>query len=93
MLDDIFTGLTAAGDQVVTSILDPGSGLRVTQSFDENFPHCVVYTPPHREAICIEPYSMVSAAYDLPTGQERCGLRLLPPGKEAVFHVTIQIDR
>ncbi len=92
-LDDIFTGLRAADDQVVTSILDPGSGLRVTQSFDESFPHCVVYTPPHREAICIEPYSMVSAAYDLPAGKERCGLRLLPPGEEAVFHVTIQIDR
>ena len=92
-LDDIFTGLTTTGDQVVTSIVDPSSGLRVTQSFDESFPHCVVYTPPHREAICIEPYSMVSAAYDLPAGKERCGLQLLPPGEEAVFHVTIRIDR
>ena len=91
-LDDIFTGLVSDDGQVVTSILDPGSGLRVTQSFDGSFPHCVVYTPPHREAICIEPYSMVSAAYDLEEGTDRCGLRVLQPGEETVFSVTIQID-
>ena len=92
-LDDIFTGLSTDGDQVVTSILDPGSGLRVTQSFDDSFPHCVVYTPPHREAICIEPYSMVSAAYQLEGATDRCGLRVLQPGEEAGFHVTIRFDR
>jgi len=93
ILDDIFTGLTAAEERVVTSIEDPDSGLRVTQTFDATFPHCVVYTPPHREALCIEPYSMVSAAYQLEQGPAACGLRVLPPGETIVFNVTIEMSR
>ena len=93
VLDDIFTGLTAAEDRVVTSIEDPDSGLRVTQTFDTTFSHCVVYTPPHREALCIEPYSMVSAAYQLEQGSATCGLRVLLPGETMVFNVAIEMSR
>lgn len=48
-----------------------------------DFPHCVVYTPPHREAICIEPYSCIPNAVAQPDANRRTeyGLRVIEPGE------------
>jgi aldose 1-epimerase len=57
-LDDVVTALepNERGD-IVTSVHDPASGLTVTQTFSAAHPFVVVFTPPHREAIAIEPYN------------------------------------
>lgn len=57
-LDDVVTGL-ASNDQgeIVTTIADPQSGVTLTQTFSDAHPFVIVYTPPHREAIAIEPYT------------------------------------
>lgn len=57
-LDDVVTGLTASEHgKIETTIADPGSGVTLTQTFSAEHPFVIVYTPPHREAIAIEPYT------------------------------------
>ena len=57
--------------------------------FDECFRECVVYNPPHREAICIEPYTCAPDAFHLMARGIDTGLRVLEPG--AAFRARIEI--
>ena len=78
--DDVFTELTFSDGWCRPSIHDPHSGATVSIEFDNAFGACVVYTPPHREAICIEPYTCVAGAFGLAERGIEAGLRVLPPG-------------
>jgi aldose 1-epimerase len=40
----------------------------------------VVYTPPHRQAFCIEPYTCTTDAINLEQRGVKAGWRVLPPG-------------
>ncbi len=91
-LDDVFSGLQFADGLCRASIHDPGSGTRLRLLFDDVFRECVVYTPPHREAICIEPYTCVPGAYELQARGEDVGWRVLPPGEAIVARVEMQLD-
>lgn len=79
-LDNCFAGLRFAGDWCVASIEDRQSGAKMTIRFDRAFRECVVYTPPHREAICIEPYTCVPGAAAM-QDPAAAGLRILAPGE------------
>lgn len=81
-LDDVFTGLTASRDRVVTVVMDPQAGLQVTQQFDPIFRELVVYTPPHGRSVCLEPYTCVTDAVNLQGRGIDAGWRVLPPGEE-----------
>jgi aldose 1-epimerase len=80
-LDDVFTGLDFADGVCRTTIDDTFGGRQLTVEFDEACRHCVVYNPPHREAICIEPYTCVPDAYRLSCHAIDTGLRVLEPGE------------
>lgn len=80
-LDDVFAGLSFAGDWCSAAIHDPGSGIHLAVRFDKAFRECVVFTPPHREAICIEPYTCVPGAMVLGPRGVDAGLRILAPGE------------
>jgi aldose 1-epimerase len=88
-LDDVFTGLTTAGGEVRSTVEDPHSGRRLELVFDAAFRECVVYNPPHREAVCIEPYTCVPDEYELQAGGIDAGLRVLDAGES--FHCWFQI--
>lgn len=81
-LDDVFSGLVRdpGSTNYKASIADPTSGAVLTISFDDAFRECVVFTPPHRQAICVEPYTCVPGAFDLEARGVDAGLRKLPPG-------------
>jgi aldose 1-epimerase len=78
--DDAFTGLVSDHDLISASIHDQASGCTVTQQFDTKFHECVVYTPPHREAICIEPLTCVPNCFELARLGIESGLKIVPPG-------------
>lgn len=80
-LDDVFAGLTAQQGRVTTRIEDPAAGRALVMEFDDRFTECVVYNPPHREAICIEPYSAVPDAFTLDANKQATGLMVLAPGE------------
>ena len=88
-MDDVFAGLIFAEDLCQASITDPGSGATMSLQFDRAFRECVVYTPPHREAICIEPYTCVPGGLAL-DGIDT-GLRVLGPGESFQASVRLQV--
>ncbi len=65
--DDAFTGLNASPEggeeqQVFTAVVDPVAGISAELTFDPVFTTCVLFTPSHREAVCIEPYTVLPGA-------------------------------
>lgn len=91
-LDDVFTDLQFAGDQCAASIHDPGSGRRLIMTFDRNFRECVVYNPPHRQAICLEPYTCVPDPYFLAEQGHQTGLAVLRPGERQDLQIDIRVE-
>lgn len=91
-MDDVLTGLEFDGPVCRTSIHDPSSGRVLRLSFDRTFRECVVYNPPHRQAICIEPYTLLAGAFSLDLPHEQTGLRVMPPGGSVTARVTISVE-
>ena len=56
------------------------------------FPACVVFNPPHRQAICVEPYSCIPNAYALAERGIDAGLRVLEPGESVATRITISLS-
>jgi aldose 1-epimerase len=92
-LDDVFTGLQFSEEGRCSGhIYDPAAKLAVTISFCNAFRECVVFTPPHREAICIEPYTCVPNAAELTAQGIDAGLRILPPGESFTASMEITLS-
>ena len=89
-LDNCFAGLQFSGGWCAARIQDPASGLAMTIRFDDSFRECVVYTPPHREAICIEPYSCVPGAAAM-HDPAAAGLRVFWPGESFEARVEFEL--
>lgn len=90
-LDDVFGDLVFEEGLAAASLSDPQSGHTITCRFDAAFRECVVYTPPHREAICIEPYTCVPNAAELASRGIDAGLRIVPPGERFTAHFQIEV--
>lgn len=90
--DDVFTTLGFDGDWCTATISDPARGRTLRVSFDRAFRECVVYNPPHREAICIEPYTCVPGAIALAERGIDAGLRVLAAGEAMTAQVRIAVD-
>lgn len=90
-VNDILTDLDAPDGQVVATIHDPGSGVTLTQSWDPAFRECVIFSPAHREAACIEPMTNISDPFRLGDMGIETGMRTLQPGERFVGRVTISV--
>lgn len=90
--DNIFGGLTFEDETCTTSVHDPESGHTMVMQFDSEFRECVVYNPPHREAICIEPYTCVPDPFRLNKEGVDGGLRILGPGEKFSANVRIRVE-
>lgn len=90
--DNVFGGLVFEGDGWCrASIEDPSSQRRLTVGWDQPFRECVVYTPPHREAICIEPYTCAPDAIRLTKSGVDAGLRWLQPGESLTTRLELAV--
>jgi aldose 1-epimerase len=69
--------------------MDERAGLQVIQTCPPIFREIVVFTPPGRAAVCIEPYTCPTDAINLTARGIDCGWRTLGPGSE--FHTWIDI--
>ena len=89
-LDDIFTDAAADGSGLVRCYLnDDVNAVRTTVEFSaKEFPHIVVYTPPApRPAICIEPNTCPTDAFNLQERGIEADVIVLKPGHRAEFGV------
>jgi aldose 1-epimerase len=91
-LDDVFTDLQFDEGWCRGHVYDPAAKLAVTISFNSAFRECVVFTPPHREAICIEPYTCVPNAAELTAKGIDAGLRVLAPGESFTAAIELTVS-
>ncbi|MCE9547241.1 MAG: hypothetical protein K8T25_17355, partial [Planctomycetia bacterium] len=89
--DHVFTALRSQDDTATATIRDPASGRSLKVTFDDTYRECVLYTPGHREAFCIEPYTCVPDAYRLQAAGCDTGLRVLPPGGTFSAEMTVSV--
>lgn len=85
-LDHVLTGLADVnGRRLVTldlDIHDTAANRLVRQRCDPAiFREVVVYTPPGRDAVCLEPYTCVTDAINIDPGGATTGWARLPPGQ------------
>ena len=90
--DDVFTGLQFDGPWCRCGVADPHLGRRLLVEFDRAFRECVVYNPPHREAVCIEPYTCAPNASELQAAGANAGLRVLQPGESFIGRMTVRLE-
>lgn len=89
-LDDVLTGMTFQGPQFDMIVMDERAGIQVVQTCPPIFREVVAFTPPNRQAICLEPYTCVTDAINLTARGLDTGWRKLPPGAE--FHTWIDLS-
>lgn len=89
--DNIFGGLSFRDGACASQIRDP-AGSTLTMKFNDAFQYCVLYNPPHREAVCVEPYTCVPDPFRLAREGFDAGLRVLQPGESFLAVVEIRID-
>jgi len=66
--------------------------MRIWMRFDREFSCCVVYNPPDRHAISIEPYTCVPDPFSLDRKGIPTGLKVLAPGESFQARVEIGLD-
>lgn len=88
--DNVFTGLGTEQHVWSGSVTDTAAQLTVVTRFGKPFRECVVFIPPHREAICLEPYTAVPNAFELTDRGADAGLAELSPGQSTEVHVEIE---
>jgi aldose 1-epimerase len=91
-LDDLYTGVAEDADGLARgAILDPGAGRRTLIEFDpRSLPEVVVYTPPSRRAICVEPQSCPTDAFNLAARGIDAHVTRVAPGSEVRWSVAIR---
>ena len=81
-LDDPFCGMLTEADgspePIVTRVIDPVSGAMIRAEWSAEFSACVIFTPPHRKAVCIEPYTVLPGQRAFDTA---AGWRILASGE------------
>lgn len=90
--DNVFGDLVFEEGRCRSTIRDPETGRAVEMSFDRAFRECVVYNPPHREAVCVEPYSCVPDCFRLQAEGVDAGLNVLDPGQAWEARIRISVE-
>lgn len=93
-LDDVLTNLTPDPEsgKIVMCLMDQRAGWQVIQTADSIFRECVVYTPPNRPSVCMEPYTCVTDAVNLHAQGIDTGWQILPPDGEIRTWIEIQVS-
>jgi aldose 1-epimerase len=92
-LDDVFSNLvpTPEGTHRVR-LVDPVTGTAIVQTFDPRFDVVVAYTPPHREAISLEPQLAIPNPFELEEQGIITGLQTLEPGERFSARIIIEVE-
>lgn len=88
-LDDFYTGVDARRGVIEHLLMDEAAGLQVVQRCDAALRELVVFTPPDRKSVCLEPYTCATDAVNLHQRGIDAGWRILEPGEE--FRTWIEV--
>jgi len=87
VFDDVYTDVIRVNGRSTSTIEHPSSGRRLRLEADSSFREIVVYTPPHRQSISIEPYTCVTDAFNLAPRGIDAGMRAI--GKSERFRAGV----
>lgn len=91
-LDDVLTGLPAANDALPErGRITGAAGMALRLACSPSFREMVVFTPSHRQAFCIEPYTCATDAINLQARGIGAGWLALPPGGRWTGEVEMKI--
>lgn len=90
--DNAFCDLGIAERPWSGSVTDAAAQRTTVTRFGKPFRECVVFIPPHREAICLEPYTAVPNAFELTERGIDAGLAELSPGESQEVQVEIACE-
>jgi aldose 1-epimerase len=94
-LDDIYTSVEADAGGLARCVIDDlENKLKTIVEFPrEQFPYVVIYTPPApRQAICVEPNSCPTDAFNLQTRGIESNLLTIAPGETVRFNISIYTE-
>jgi aldose 1-epimerase len=81
-VDTVLTDLPAAsGEMPERAVLHGAPGMAMRLHCGTEFRDLIVFTPPHRQAFCVEPYTCATDALHLHERGIEAGWRVLPPGE------------
>jgi aldose 1-epimerase len=86
-LDDVLTRLR----EPTCALQHPTKNLQLRIHLSPAFREVVVFTPPHRQAICLEPYTCTTNAANLHMGHADTGWRVLAPGKTEKTKILLEV--
>ena len=90
-LDDLFTDVPMCrADARHSGAMESDEGRRLVVEASRDFGQVVVFTPPHRQAICFEPYTCTTDAINLQQQGIDAGLIVLPPAER--WHGWVQVE-
>jgi aldose 1-epimerase len=87
--DNAFSGLGIESKPWSGSVTDTAAQRTTATRFGKPFRECVIFIPPHREAICLEPYTAVPNAFELTDRGIDAGLAELLPSQSQEVQVEI----
>jgi aldose 1-epimerase len=91
-VDTVLTDLPAAsGDLPERAVVQGAPGTTLRLHCDTEFRHLVIFTPPHRQAFCVEPYTCPTDAIHLQERGIEAGWRVLPPGRNYRAFVELRL--
>jgi aldose 1-epimerase len=90
--DTYFTNLRSGRFGQVPTVLADERGRTLVQTFGNIFRQCIVYTPPHREAICLEPYTCLPDPFRMSSAGHETGLQILSPGDWLNTEITMAVS-
>jgi aldose 1-epimerase len=91
-LDHVFSKVRFENHRAMATVDDSQAARRLSMRFDDQFAAVVVYNPPHREAVCIEPYTTIPDAFTLAERSIETHLRVLEPGKSFATRIEIRVE-
>lgn len=84
-LDDVLTTVRPRQSErrrgLVAAVRHPSGRPSLEVWASSDFQDLVVFTPPHRQAVCLEPYTCTTDAINLQPRDEAAGLRVLSEGE------------
>lgn len=95
-LDDLLTSLPPGPEEAGLfrrGQIQGGPNLVLQVLADAGFRELVAFTPPHRQAVCLEPYTCPTDAVHLAEQGIACGWQILAPGKTQKFVVEFRLCR
>lgn len=90
--DDVFNVSPTADGCLESSVIHLSGKFTIRLRACPGFNHAVVYTPAHRQAVCVEPLTAVPNAHELSERGIGAGMQELEPGEQAIFRLELSVS-